>query len=94
MKPPTSNPEARLYIGNLCYGVSIEELRNFFEKEVGPVADIYMPFSFVNKRFKNKGFAFVEMKREKDAAKAIELLDEREGPGERLMSVRLADFRK
>jgi RNA recognition motif-containing protein len=94
MKPATSNPEARLYVGNLCYSTNIEALKTFFEEAAGPVQDIYMPFAFVNKRFKNKGFAFVEMKKQKDALKAIELLDGTEGPGDRTLSVRLADYRK
>ena len=65
----------RLYVGNLSYSATEDELRTLFS-DVGPVVDV----TIISDRDtgRSKGFGFVEMETEDAAAKAIEALDGQE----------------
>jgi len=62
----------RLYIGNLEYSVTDEDLKELFSGEGSVV------YTKVIRRLdcKSKGFGFVEMETEEEATKAIEKLDQ------------------
>ena len=65
----------RLYVGNLSYSATEEDLRNLFA-DVGPVADV----TIISDRDtgRSKGFGFVEMETEEAAGAAIEALNGQE----------------
>jgi small subunit ribosomal protein S18 len=64
----------KLFISNLDFEVTSEQLRQLFD-EVGATISVVVAADRETKR--SKGFAFVEMEREQDAAKAIETLNNR-----------------
>jgi small subunit ribosomal protein S18 len=64
----------KLFISNLDFEVTSEQLRTLFE-ETGPCISVVVASDRETKR--SKGFAFVEMEREEDAKKAIETLNNR-----------------
>lgn len=59
----------KLYVGNLNYATTEEELRELFA-EVGPVVSVAIITDRATGR--SKGFGFVEMETEKAAEEAIE----------------------
>jgi RNA recognition motif-containing protein len=61
-----------IYIGNLSYDVTEEDLRQVFA-EYGPVKRVSVPTDRETNR--SRGFGFVEMEKMEDEDKAIELLD-------------------
>lgn len=65
----------KLYVGNLSYGTTEEELRALFS-EVGPVASV----TIITDRAtgQSKGFGFVEMETTEAAEAAIDQLNNRE----------------
>ncbi len=65
----------KLYVGNLSYGSTEDELRKLFT-EIGPVSSV----TIITDRMtgKSKGFAFVEMETEQAAQEAIERLNNQE----------------
>jgi RNA recognition motif-containing protein len=67
--------EPKLYVGNLSYEATEEDLRQVFG-EAGPVASA----SIITDRDtgRSKGFGFVEMTTQVDAEKAVSLLNGRE----------------
>lgn len=62
--------QPKLYVGNLSYSVTDEDLRKLFEK-YGTIQTI----NIITDRFtaRAKGFAFVEMSSGEEAQKALEL---------------------
>jgi RNA recognition motif-containing protein len=72
----------KLYVGNLSYSTTEDDLRTFFE-EVGSVASC----DVILDRFtsKSRGFAFVEMATHEDAQKAIEECHNKEFQGRNLV---------
>ncbi len=60
----------KLYVGNLVYEVTDEQLREFFA-QTGPVTSANV-LRFKDSG-KSKGFGFVEMETEEDAQKALDL---------------------
>ncbi len=58
----------RLYVGNLPYKASEEELRNLFG-QAGPVANVQVMMDQMTGRA--RGFAFVEMETDEAAKKAV-----------------------
>ncbi len=62
----------RLYVGNLPYTTSEDELRTLFE-QAGRVASVYLPTD--RQTGQPRGFGFVEMASDGDADNAIRLLD-------------------
>jgi RNA recognition motif-containing protein len=66
---------SNLYVGNLSYSVTSENLRELFSNH-GPVKDA--------KVIGDRGFGFVEMETVEDAEKAIEALNESDYEGRTL----------
>ena len=78
--------EVKLYVGNLSYTATEEELRTLFA-QAGTVASV----AVIKDRATgtSKGFAFVEMTTQAEAQKAISLFDSYK-MGERTLTVNLA----
>ncbi len=72
----------KLYVGNLPYSCNDEELQRFFE-QAGSVSSA----SVIQDRYsgRSKGFGFVEMPNDSDAAKAIETLNGKDFGGRKLV---------
>jgi RNA recognition motif-containing protein len=68
----------RLYVGNLAYSVTEADLREVFT-EAGNVADVKVVLDRESGR--PRGFAFVEMSTDDEAAKAMQTLNGREIQG-------------
>ena len=71
----------RLYVGNLSYSLRTEELKDVFA-EAGEV--VYAKVVTDQESGRSKGFAFVEMATDDQAAEAIEKLNGREVGGRAL----------
>ncbi len=71
----------RLYVGNIPYSSGEDDLRDLFGK-VGQVESISIPTDMATGR--PRGFAFVEMSSDDDAAKAITELNQADFQGRRL----------
>jgi cold-inducible RNA-binding protein len=71
----------RLYVGNLAYSVTEADLREVFGQS-GDITEVKMMLDRETGR--PRGFAFVEMANEGDAAKAIENLNGRDLQGRTL----------
>src|SRR5262245_61574832 len=71
----------RLYVGNLSYSVSSDDLQQIFE-QYGPVRSAQVLTDRETGR--SRGFGFVEMDNDPDAEAAIENLDGQEHDGRRL----------
>ena len=72
----------KLFVGNLSYDVTEEEVQNLFA-EVGQVESAVI---IMDKRFnRSKGFGFVEMSTEDEAQAAIEKLNGHEVQGRALI---------
>ncbi len=78
--------ESKLYVGNLPYSTTEDELRNMFS-QAGTVASV----AVIKDRDtgQSKGFAFVEMSNQVEAEKAISMFNGR-SMGQREMKVSLA----
>lgn len=78
--------ESKLYVGNLPYSTTEDELRTMFS-EAGTVASV----ALIKDRDtgQSKGFAFVEMSNQVEAEKAISMFNGR-SMGQREMKVSLA----
>lgn len=86
-----SDPKCRLYVGNLSFRITEEDVRNMFSA-TGKVLDVYLPRIF--KTPKHKGFGFVEMASFADAQNAIAQLHEKPDLYGRNLVVRFADLRR
>jgi RNA recognition motif-containing protein len=73
--------ESKLYVGNLSYNVTEEQLRELFS-QAGTIKEIAMIMDRDTQR--PKGFGFVEMTTQVEAQKAIELFNEHELDGRRM----------
>ena len=62
----------KLYVGNLSYATTVDELRTLFA-EVGPVTSVALITD--RQTGQSKGFGFVEMETDKAAQEAIERLN-------------------
>lgn len=71
----------RIYVGNLSYQATEEELRELFES-YGEVAEVNIITDRDTGR--SRGFAFVEMPNAKEGAAAIEALDQKAHQGRNL----------
>ena len=68
----------KLYVGNLPYSTTAEELKEHFA-QAGTVASAIV----ITDKFsgRSKGFGFVEFENDEEAAKAIEMFDDNESNG-------------
>ncbi len=73
--------ESKLYVGNLSYNVTEEQLRDLFS-QAGTIKEITMIMDRDTQR--PKGFGFVEMTTQVEAQKAIEMFNEHELDGRRM----------
>ena len=71
----------RLYVGNIPFSAGEDELRDLFAK-IGQIESVNVVTDRATGR--PRGFAFVEMVNDEDAAKAISDLDQTEFQGRRL----------
>ncbi len=71
----------KLFVGNLPYRTSEDDIRGMFE-EHGDVVSVKLAFDRETQR--SRGFAFVEMDRYSDAEAAIETLHETEIAGRKI----------
>src|SRR5512144_3231827 len=78
--------ESKLYVGNLSYNVTEEQLRELFS-QAGTIKEVAMIMDRDTQR--PKGFGFVEMSTQVEAQKAIEMFNEHELDGRR-MTVNMA----
>ncbi len=73
--------ESKLYVGNLSYNVTEDELRELFG-QAGEIKEVTLITDRVTRR--PKGFGFVEFTNQADAEKAIQMFNEYELDGRRL----------
>ena len=73
--------EVKLYVGNLSYNVTEEQLRELFS-QAGTIKEVTLIMDRDTRR--PKGFGFVEMTTQVEAQKAIELFNDHELDGRRL----------
>ncbi len=73
--------ESKLYVGNLSYDTTEEQLRELFS-QAGAIKEISMIMDRDTRR--PKGFGFVEMETQAEAAKAIQMFSDYELDGRRL----------
>lgn len=81
-------PEARIYVANLSYAMSVEDVVELFE-EVGDVIDVYLPRQRGAEH--HRGYGFVEMASAEEAQDAIEDIHGTEDYYGRVLTVRIAD---
>ena len=72
----------KLYVGNLSYSLTEEDLKKFFA-EAGSVESATIITDKISGR--SKGFGFVEMSSEEDAKKAVESFDGKELDGRNIV---------
>lgn len=73
--------ESKLYVGNLSYSVTEEQLRELFG-QAGNIKDIALIMDRDTRR--PKGFGFVEMETQVEAQKAIDMFNDQELDGRRM----------
>jgi len=74
--------ESKLYVGNLSYNISEEQLRELFG-QAGEIKEVSLILDRETRR--PKGFGFVEMNTQAEAEKAIQMFNEYELDGRKLM---------
>ena len=72
----------KLYVGNLSYNVTEADLRTLFS-QAGEIKEIALIMD--RDTHQPKGFGFVEMTTQAEAEKAIQMFNEHEVDGRRLM---------
>ena len=73
--------QSKLYVGNLSYNVSEDQLRELFG-QAGEIKEVVLIMDRDTRQ--PKGFGFVEMINQEDAEKAIRMFHEQELDGRRL----------
>src|SRR5712692_1790937 len=74
--------ESKLYVGNLSYNVTEDELRQLFS-QAGEIKEVVVITDRDTRR--SKSFGFVEMMTQAEAEKAIQMFNNHELDGRRLM---------
>ena len=74
--------ETKLYVGNLSYSVTEEQLRQLFS-QAGEIEEVALIMDRDTRQ--PKGFGFVEMTTQAEAEKAIQMFNEHELDGRRMM---------
>ena len=87
-----TNHNCRLYVGNIDFKMTKDEIEEFFSK-AGQVMDIYFPKREGDTR-PHKGYIFVQMGNVEQTIKAIRMFHQVRDYYDRELIVRLADFRK
>jgi cold-inducible RNA-binding protein len=73
--------ESKLYVGNLSYNTTEDDLRTLFS-QAGEIKEISLIMDRETRR--PKGFGFVEMVNQVDAEKAIQMFNEYEMDGRKI----------
>lgn len=73
---------SKIYVGNLSWGISTDQLKQAFE-EYGDVVDAIVVTDKQTGR--SRGFGFVEFKKEADAQKAVDAMNGKELDGRELV---------
>ncbi len=73
--------ESKLYVGNLSYDVTEDDLRSLFS-QAGEIKDVALILDRETRR--SKGFGFVEMATQAEAENAIRMFNEQDLKGRRL----------
>lgn len=73
--------EKKLYVGNLAYSVTEDDLRELFS-QAGELADAVVILDRETRR--SKGFGFVEFVKQADAERAVQMFNNQELQGRRL----------
>jgi RNA recognition motif-containing protein len=90
----TRQKDYRIYVSNLHFDATPDDLFDHFEAYGTGVVDAYIPKDRnYTTRYKNRGFGFVEFDTERERDDAIEYLDGKPGPGNRALSLRVAEDR-
>lgn len=76
-----TNLQNRLFVGNLPYSITEDQLRDYFAQ-----AGVVVSVKIITDKYsgRSKGFGFVEMETEADATKAKEMLDGKDYEGRAL----------
>ncbi|AER40705.1 MAG: RNA-binding protein [Flavobacteriales bacterium] len=74
----------KLYVGNLSYEMTEQELKEHFES-IGEVTHAKIIFDESTSNKRSKGFGFIEMSNEENAKKAIEKLNGTEFMGRNII---------
>ncbi|MEP7198354.1 MAG: RNA-binding protein [Chloroflexota bacterium] len=74
--------ETKLYVGNLPYSTTEEDLRQMFS-QAGQIKEVIIINDRETRR--SKGFGFVEMMTQAEAEKAIQMFNDHEMEGRRMM---------
>src|SRR4051812_10296983 len=74
--------QSKLYVGNLSYSTTDEDLRQLFA-QAGAIKEVIIITDRETRR--SKGFGFVEMMTQAEAEKAIQLFNNHELQGRRMM---------
>ena len=72
----------KLYVGNLSYSMTTDQLRETFT-EFGEITDAIVITDRQSGR--SKGFGFVEFAKEEDAQKAVDAMDKKEVGGRNIV---------
>lgn len=72
----------KLYVGNLLYEATDEDLKNLFSPAGNVVSAVVIKFRDTGR---SKGFGFVEMETEEAAQKAIDTLNGQDNQGRKLV---------
>ncbi|NTU46065.1 RNA-binding protein [Candidatus Roizmanbacteria bacterium] len=72
----------KLYVGNLLYEVTDEELRDFFSQAGTVISASVVRF---HDSGRSKGFAFVEFDTEEEAQKAVDMFNNQDYKGRQLL---------
>jgi len=81
-------PEARIYVANLSYDMTQDDVTELFG-EIGSVVDVFLPRQ--REAEHHKGYGFVEMRTAEEAQAAIDALHGEEDYYGRELTVRIAD---
>lgn len=79
---PSSVESSRVYVGNLSYDVTEQDLQELF-KGVGAVRNVEIVYNRSTHR--SKGYGFVEMLRKDEAVRAVEVLHDQHFMGRQMM---------
>lgn len=82
----------RLYVGNILYRATKQELIDFFS-QFEEVVDLYLPYN-QKIRNRNRGFCFVEFASPEAASRVVEKLNGAKGLGDRPMVLRFTKVKR
>ncbi len=84
----------RLYISNLHFEVTKDDLLDYLEGQGLGVVQVWVPKDKnYTDRWKNRGFAFAEFIDDQEAEEALEIISDAPGPGDRALTASIAEPR-